>query len=646
MLYYHQCGLLARDALRPFDAAAQRQPVRRGRRRARARNRGRGARAQRADRSAKCSAAATSAKRPGCSRSATTATALRARSTRRSTTPASRTADVGMIVAHGNGTRAVRRVGSRGAAARVRRRDCRRSPRFKWAIGHLIAARGHRRDDDRARGAAQRRPFPASQRFAALDPRMRGAAAVAATRKRRAATSRWSCAGDSRAPMPRCSCARRALDRRDERVRRQRPAPIRCGIDTVEIARIERLLARYAAARPRQDFLGAGARRQRQRRRTRGEPRGALRREGGVRQAVSARARGGTNRACRFFRRRATVTARRRSSAARTRRESSIDARIAGHRRFADARPDERVGGGARAADADDRAARRASCCTACCRFAAASSSRTCGACSAPRCRRRDRAARAGALRAPVAARRRVPALPLAFRRSASGARARRERRKLFADAFARGKGVLRADRPFRQLGGRHGRRHPELSRGARAIPFRAPPDQAALARRAGHPALQHSRIRRDRQARVARRGSSTRLERGDVVVFPVRPVRRRRRTASTSNSSASRPGRSRVLRSSRSQPARRCCPPPAGASRTAAMCCGSRTPLPVVDVDEHERGDPPHDARLQRGARAAGAAPSGAMVVGASPVEVGARKRRSPATRDAVAILTARLVH
>ena len=43
----------------------------------------------------------------------------------------------------------------------------------------------------------------------------------------------------------------------------------------------------------------------------------------------------------------------------------------------------QRVGGGARAADGDDRAARRARCCSACCRFGAASSSRTCGACSA-----------------------------------------------------------------------------------------------------------------------------------------------------------------------------------------------------------------------------------------------------------------------
>ncbi len=39
VLYYHQCGLLAPDAIRPFDAAARRQRIRRRRGRAGARDR-------------------------------------------------------------------------------------------------------------------------------------------------------------------------------------------------------------------------------------------------------------------------------------------------------------------------------------------------------------------------------------------------------------------------------------------------------------------------------------------------------------------------------------------------------------------------------------------------------------------------------
>ena len=90
VLYYHRCGLLARDALRPFDARARRQPVRRRRRRAGARDRSVRARAATPPCSARCWAAATPAKRRGCSRSATTATASRARSRRRWTTRSSR----------------------------------------------------------------------------------------------------------------------------------------------------------------------------------------------------------------------------------------------------------------------------------------------------------------------------------------------------------------------------------------------------------------------------------------------------------------------------------------------------------------------------------------------------------------------------
>ncbi len=83
------------------------------------------------------------------------------------------------------------------------------------------------------------------------------------------------------------------------------------------------------------------------------------------------------------------------------------------------------------------------------------------------------------------------------------------------------GQGRPRADRPLRQLGGRDDRRHRQLSRGARPLPFRAPADQAALARRARHPALQQGRLRRDRQARLARPHRSSGSSAATSIVFP-----------------------------------------------------------------------------------------------------------------------------
>ena len=44
--------------------------------------------------------------------------------------------------------------------------------------------------------------------------------------------------------------------------------------------------------------------------------------------------------------------------------------------------------------------------------------------------------------------------------------------------------------------------------------------------------------------------------------------------------------------------------------------------PLPLVDLDEHQRSDPGQHTRLQPGAGAAGAAPPRAVVLGASAVE------------------------
>ena len=104
VLYYHRLGLLASETLRPFDARARRQPVRRRRRRAGARDRGVGGGAQARRCWARSWAAATPARRRACSRSATTATASRARSRQALDDAELAPADVGMIVAHGNGT--------------------------------------------------------------------------------------------------------------------------------------------------------------------------------------------------------------------------------------------------------------------------------------------------------------------------------------------------------------------------------------------------------------------------------------------------------------------------------------------------------------------------------------------------------------
>ena len=114
VLYYQRLGLLATG-----DAAAVRRARATAACSAKAparwcwRPRRRRARATRRC-WAKFWAAATRARRRACSRSATTATASRARSTQALDDAGLAPADVGMIVAHGNGTRAVRRVGGGG----------------------------------------------------------------------------------------------------------------------------------------------------------------------------------------------------------------------------------------------------------------------------------------------------------------------------------------------------------------------------------------------------------------------------------------------------------------------------------------------------------------------------------------------------
>ena len=81
---------------------------------------------------------------------------------------------------------------------------------------------------------------------------------------------------------------------------------------------------------------------------------------------------------------------------------------------------------------------------------------------------RGDRAPGAGALRAPVAARRRVPQVSLAVGAAEAGAGARRERRHVHPRVRRR-QGRADPHRAFRQLGSGDGRRHSAIPAGAAA---------------------------------------------------------------------------------------------------------------------------------------------------------------------------------
>ena len=155
VLYYHQCGLLASDTIRPFDArrsAACSAKVP-GRWRWKPKPRQTSAMPPC---SAKCSVGATRAKRWACSRSAMTGTGSRGRSASRSPTRKLRPRDIGMIVAHGNGTQ--RSDASEAAAIRSdlrRRRRCTAGDGLQ--VGDRPSDRGgrHRRSRDCIRRVAQ-----------------------------------------------------------------------------------------------------------------------------------------------------------------------------------------------------------------------------------------------------------------------------------------------------------------------------------------------------------------------------------------------------------------------------------------------------------------------------------------------------------
>jgi 3-oxoacyl-[acyl-carrier-protein] synthase-1 len=142
VLYYHQCGLLAEDAIRPFDAARGGSLF----------GEGAGAMVLETERSASERGATVLGEvlGGGYASEATGLLAIRddGNGVKRAITGALADAglapaDVGMIVAHGNGTRgsdaseaaALREVFGTGAKAPP-------VTAFKWAMGHLIAAAG------------------------------------------------------------------------------------------------------------------------------------------------------------------------------------------------------------------------------------------------------------------------------------------------------------------------------------------------------------------------------------------------------------------------------------------------------------------------------------------------------------------------
>ncbi len=214
-------------------------------------------------------------------------------------------ADIGMIVAHGNGTplsdlseaaamRAVFGSGTRRAAGHGVQVGDRPSDR----------RRRHHRDGDRAGGAA--RAYRPGHRHACLARSgIARACASRPRRRRRAATCALilcrGFAGTNAALIVRAPSRDAAMADSADPFAGQRGQPTRCGIDSVEIARIERLLRETPAPDLARYFLAAGARRQRRRAGPRGEPRRALCRQGSLRQALSARAGAGRDRARRFF---------------------------------------------------------------------------------------------------------------------------------------------------------------------------------------------------------------------------------------------------------------------------------------------------------------------------------------------------------
>ena len=208
----------------------------------------------------------------------------------------------------------------------------------------------------------------------------------------------------------------------------------------------------------------------------------------------------------------------------------------------------------------------------------------------APRLRRarrrgRDRPAGAGALRAPVAAVPRIPALSLAVARTQDGAGAHRERRGLRRRA-------RRRTRACCILTGHFGNWEVSTIAGLNHYPQMR--GRFHFVRRAIKPAWLDALVTRRFNAAgfgvFPKRGSldamldrAGRRRRDRVSVRPARAAARRHRGRLLRRS---RRGRSRASRSSRWPPARRCCRRPAGARPTGTTCCVSRIPMAPIECE------------------------------------------------------------
>ena len=383
----------------------------------------------------------------------------------------------------------------------------------------------------------------------------------------------------------------------------QRGQPTRCGIDSVEIARIERLLRETPAEDLIRYFLAAGARRQRRRAGPGGKPGGALCRQGGLRQALSARARTRPRSSPPIFRSSAMPTARRRSSAAPGAELVLGRQRIAGDRSIADARSDKRIRGRAGAAGASRGTAGRPAPLSPAAVAPRVSSWKICAACSA---RRSPKPRSSRLAQAHYAHLWRLAGEFLRFRwlsEERKSALIRVDNVEALARALERGKGVLILTGHFGnfEVATIAGLRHFPQMRGRFHFVRRA--IQAALARRAGEPAVPAGGLRRAGQARIAR--CDPRAPRGGRPGrVSVRPARARRPTASRSTSSAIRRGRSRASRSSRSRPARRCVPASSWREPDGSHVLRFEEALPPIECDKRQRGNPAQHPCLQRDAR------------------------------------------
>ena len=280
---------------------------------------------------------------------------------------------------------------------------------------HLIAAAGILETTLALAALAAQTSCPASRRSTRLDPTA-PACRCRERATRRAATSRSSCVAASPEPTPRCSSARLRLTAAAPAPGGcARAEPIRCGIDSVEIARIERLLAETPADDLAQALLGERARATAA---TAPAARRALPPVSPRRRPASscfrakprwARSRPPTSRS------RATITARR-ASCAMPRARKRARPRIASPTIAVSLTHDRRSASAVALAQRDvDRGAARGhaavpDCCRSGARVVLDNLRRVFGE---RRSRGRDRAPRAGALRAPGQLARRVPPLSL-----------------------------------------------------------------------------------------------------------------------------------------------------------------------------------------------------------------------------------------